>query len=1735
MGRALLMFTIASLLSACADTQPPDPAAPLGSAALGVSCDPFLERYPVAGPHNGGYDSNALNYTCPPHPGGSPDNSDWIGGDHYGNDIFAAKGTPIVAPRAGQVVKSGYSGVSGLRVTLRDACGWHYFHAHLDTIAPGIGVGANVAAGDLLGTVGNTGNASGTSPHLHFSIYPDSYNSGIDPFPYLQAVDATACSGGCTPHCEGSVIVDAGCAHGDCGAFGLTCVMSGGKPECAETGCTPQCQGSVIVNGDCSTGDCAAFGASCTMQGGSPTCVAPTCSPHCEGSVMVGADCSTGDCGAFGASCVMQGGEPTCVLACTPHCDGTVGVQADCSTGDCGAFGASCVMKNGVPECELSCTPHCEGSIIVDAACGQGDCGAFGMTCVMNGATPECAASGCTPHCEGSVMVGADCSSGDCGAFGADCVMEGGAPTCELPCTPHCEGTLIVDAACGVGDCAAFGSTCQLVDQGGAVVPDCVLGCQPHCEGAFIVDAACEKGDCAAFGLDCVVNEVGVPECGTPACGHHCDGTQIVYSDCTVGDCGAFGLTCGDFGVGPHCTLAACEPHCEGDIVVDSSCAKGDCSVFGAFCSTAGGTPPHCAFAACVDSPEEIPQPHDICLDGVRYHCDETGGVEEKPCPAGQPCNACGGCGAAPTEACNGVDDDCDGQIDEEVKNACGQCGAAPTEICDYLDNDCDGQVDEGVKNACGTCEVVFPAEVCDYLDNDCDGQTDEGVQNACGQCGDAPSEVCDYLDNDCDGAIDEDFEGLGEACAQGEGLCSVKGSVACAVGGQGTACTAVARDAATDEVCNALDDDCDGETDEGLELGQPCQVGDGACAVAGTWACAGDASGDVVCATSGTHACDDQDPCTHDTCDLAGSCNNELVEDCCVLTGCGAGAACVVGVCVDALCAPCAVDADCGGGGAICVIYPAGNACATTCGDAADCPEGFECVALEADGDGRATAPLCLAEAGACDPAGGGGDDTGDDPDATDGGAGDPGTDADAPTPDAVQDVGPTDDASAPSEDASTDDTGSPSEDVSTDDTGSPSGDASTGGGGGETGSTGDEPGTGDPDDPDDDTSSAPSSGGCASGGGHSEPALPWLLGLLLLAAASHQLRAKRREAPAASPWRGPEAVEVVLAVRRDCRREHAVKTLVDPKLQPNGGEKLRLALAASRARPALAAAVLGSMLGGACDAPPAVTGDLVPEPQDAETWLEPTAAALPSCDASACGETPAVANATLTVQFTDVTADVGIEWTAHAPAELPAGGGFVDLDGDGFDDVVLTTYSPAPGATGAPRLAVYMNQGDGTFEDRTIEMGLLALQLPLTGVAASDFDADGDQDLYLTSWGSNVLLRNDGEAGLAPVTAAAGADDPSWSTAAAFGDYDRDGYPDLYVGNYIAESDFPAHIGFPNRLLHNEGDGTFTDVTESLGVGGAGTTFAVTWADLDDDGDPDLLVCNDHGVFVERNQVYRNDGPGADGGWAFSEVAAAWGLAADIYCMGVAVGDVDGDAAMDVYLTNLGANVLLRRGPDGMFEDVAEATGATVSHDTCASGAPISSWGVGLHDFDLDGDLDAHLSGGSLLAAPELANSASATSTLLLQVAPGPVFADVGACAGLWRPGALGRGTAYADYDQDGDVDILQLHVEGPAVLLRNDSERAGHWLGLRLRGQQSPTDGLGARVSAVLADGRLVVREVAPQGSYGSTSSPAVHLGLGESTAVTVTIEWPSGMTQVLEDVAGDQRLEVIEPTP
>ena len=501
-------------------------------------------------------------------------------------------------------------------------------------------------------------------------------------------------------------------------------------------------------------------------------------------------------------------------------------------------------------------------------------------------------------------------------------------------------------------------------------------------------------------------------------------------------------------------------------------------------------------------------------------------------------------------------------------------------------------------------------------------------------------------------------------------------------------------------------------------------------------------------------------------------------------------------------------------------------------------------------------------------------------------------------------------------------------------------------------------------------------------------------------------------------------------------------------------------------------------------------------------------------ACVAGQCAGTripPAVQPCAEGVCFTAVTSTVGITFTSTATMMMGAGAAFLDYDGDGMLDIAL-------GSEGLG-VRIFRNLG-GTFVDVSAAVGITALPPGdlFMGFAVADYDNDGDDDLYFVVHGANRLYRNDLGV-FVDVTAAMGVGDPRWSTGAAFGDYDGDGDLDLYVGNYVQVPNFPSHGPFPNTLYRNDG-ATFTDVSVAAGVAGAGTTLSVSWTDFDGDGDADLFVCNDFGAFVEPNQLYRNDGG------VFVEVSQAMNFDIGIFCMGIAASDYDGDLDLDYYFSNLGRNVLLRN--DGtQFVDVTVPTGTALATDMCRAPLLTTSWGAGFQDFDQDGVEELYVSNGHIPAAGPIANAEDSPNSLLARGAP---YRDISVSAGV-DDRQVGRGVAFGDYDNDGDIDVLQANVVGDAILLRNDSPNTGGFLGVDLVGRSSNRDGFGARLEA--RTGAVTqVREANANYGYESSSHKRVHFG-GVTVVDELVVRWPSGVPQTLFDVPGGMAVLMVEP--
>ena len=533
--------------------------------------------------------------------------------------------------------------------------------------------------------------------------------------------------------------------------------------------------------------------------------------------------------------------------------------------------------------------------------------------------------------------------------------------------------------------------------------------------------------------------------------------------------------------------------------------------------------------------------------------------------------------------------------------------------------------------------------------------------------------------------------------------------------------------------------------------------------------------------------------------------------------------------------------------------------------------------------------------------------------------------------------------------------------------------------------------------------------------------------------------------------------------------------------------------------------------------------------------------AAALLALASDAAGE--------CAVRFTDVASAARLNFTHtrgatpehRLPESMGAGLAWLDYDGDGWMDIYAVQsgpFPPRPGTAAQDRL--YRNRGDGTFEDVTTKAGLQDAAYGM-GAFAADYDNDGDVDLYVTNWGGNILYRNEGHGTFRDVTAKAGVAASAWSTAAAWGDVDGDGWLDLFVVRYVDDSrekdlfcgdaatgrrTYCTPIVYPgtvNVLFRNRGDGTFEDVTVKSGLDRAvGKGLGAVFLDLEPDGKPDLYVANDLVVnFLFRNLGGRFEDISVVSGAGFDTLGNPQGG------MGVDAGDLDGDGLLDLVVANYEneTNEHYRNLGSGVFEDVSVSSGFGLRHWS------LVGFGLNLLDVDADGDLDAFIANGHVFEEPRRQGGAYAQKPLLMWNDGAGKF-QAKPCGSAFDVALVGRGSAVADYDNDGDPDLAVSNSGGPLQLLRNDG-RHGHWLGVELQGRKSNREGVGARLTATLPSGRALVRIVQAGSSYLSSSDPRVLFGLGEEAGVKkLTIHWPSGTVQVLENLSADRYVKVEE---
>ncbi len=521
--------------------------------------------------------------------------------------------------------------------------------------------------------------------------------------------------------------------------------------------------------------------------------------------------------------------------------------------------------------------------------------------------------------------------------------------------------------------------------------------------------------------------------------------------------------------------------------------------------------------------------------------------------------------------------------------------------------------------------------------------------------------------------------------------------------------------------------------------------------------------------------------------------------------------------------------------------------------------------------------------------------------------------------------------------------------------------------------------------------------------------------------------------------------------------------------------------------------------------------------------------------------------------VRFTDVTKAAGIHFVHNAgkagkkwlPETMGAGCAFFDADGDGWPDILLVNgkeWTPRPGRRSIA--ALYRNNHDGTFTDITKGSGL-DIEIYGLGASIADYDNDGREDVYITALGGDHLFHNEGNGRFRDVTRESGIHNAAFPASAAWFDYDRDGKLDLFVANYVQwtpQNDLwcsldgatksyctpESYKGVSSKLYRNLGNGRFEDVTQKAGLADpTSKSLGVAVFDYNNDGWPDLFIAND----TQPNKLYRNNKNGTfseqglAAGVAFGEDGAARGA------MGVDTADYDRSGRAHLLVGNFSNQMLglYHNEGNGLFVD--EAPRSTVGRASLLS----LTFGVFFFDYDLDGWPDIFCANGHIeeeIGRVQPRIQFSEPPLLFHNLAKGR-FEDVSKDAGadFLRP-RVARGAAYADYDHDGDLDLLVAANNGPAVLFRNDGGNRNHWLSLRLEGTRSNRDGIGAVVRLESASGKQW-QMVHSGSSYCSQSDLALTFGLGrDNEARVIEIEWPSGVRDRLTNVVANQFLKIGE---
>lgn len=524
--------------------------------------------------------------------------------------------------------------------------------------------------------------------------------------------------------------------------------------------------------------------------------------------------------------------------------------------------------------------------------------------------------------------------------------------------------------------------------------------------------------------------------------------------------------------------------------------------------------------------------------------------------------------------------------------------------------------------------------------------------------------------------------------------------------------------------------------------------------------------------------------------------------------------------------------------------------------------------------------------------------------------------------------------------------------------------------------------------------------------------------------------------------------------------------------------------------------------------------------------------------------------------VRFVDITAQAGITFKHTSSPEkryivesMSGGVALFDYDNDGYLDIYFVNSLTVDLLKSQSKTTseLYRNNGNGTFTNVTAKAGVGDVGWGM-GVCAGDYNNDGFVDLYVTCLGPNHLFRNNGNGSFTDVTKAAGVGDPRWSTGAAFVDFDNDGFVDLMVSNYvdfdvnnlpefgkgkpcqyrgIAVQCGPRGLkGAGDTLYRNNGDGSFTDVSLKAGVSDPNGYYGlgIACSDFDGDGWMDIFIAND----ATPNFLYRNNGNGTFKDIGFVSGAAVNENGSEQACMGVTVGDYDRDGRLDIFATNFSQeyNVLYRSTGTNLFTDVSYTAGFT--------NQPFVSWGTKFFDYENDGWLDIFIANGHVYPQVDQAglDSGYRQRKYLYRNNRNKTFSEVTAQSGeALLEKRVGRGVAFGDIDNDGDVDLVVNDLDGAPQLLRNEGGNANHALIVKTIGTKSNRDAIGARVKVVSGD-LTQIEEVRSGASYISHNDFRLHFGLERRGKVELLeIRWPSGTIEKFEN-PGVNRILVIQ---